>query len=212
MSRLTCTQQHFTIPSQPVTVPTVSRNGGLVTEENVQELSKEEKYRLRATVLLTFTPGKPVDNLDLLAGREKQISKVLETVFSPGQHAAIYGERGVGKSSLANLIYDIVFSTGKENFIPVRINCGNLISFHEIWREIFRQIQIASKEGEVLMEDQVSDTPNSEAIRHIFEQASNPSIVVIDEFDRVDATTAAAMSDTIKTLSDRAVDTTLVIV
>jgi len=137
---------------------------------------------------------------------------VLETVFSPGQHAAIYGERGVGKSSLANLIYDIVFATGKENFIPVRVNCSNMVSFHEIWREIFRQIQMNSKEGEVLMEDQVSDTPNSEDIRHIFEQASNPSIVVIDEFDRVDATTAAAMSDTIKTLSDRAVDTTLVIV
>jgi ABC-type transport system involved in cytochrome bd biosynthesis fused ATPase/permease subunit len=91
-----------------------------VVEENVQELGKEEKYRLRATVLLTFTPGKPVDNLDLLAGREKQIGKVLEAVFSPGQHAAIYGERGVGKSSLANLIYDMVFAAGKETFIPVR--------------------------------------------------------------------------------------------
>ncbi len=172
----------------------------------------EAKYRLRALVHTTFTPGTPISNLDLLAGRDRQIDKVLETVFSPGQHAAIYGERGVGKSSLANLIYDIVFATGKENFIPVRVNCSNMVSFHEIWREIFRQIQMNSKEGEVLMEDQVSDTPNSEDIRHIFEQASNPSIVVIDEFDRVDATTAAAMSDTIKTLSDRAVDTTLVIV
>jgi energy-coupling factor transporter ATP-binding protein EcfA2 len=159
----------------------------------------------------TFTPGTPISNLDLLAGRDKQIDKVLETVFSPGQHAAIYGERGVGKSSLANLIYDIIFATGKENFIPVRVNCSNMVSFHEIWREIFRQIQMGSAEGEVLMEDQVSDTPNSEDIRRIFEQASNPSIVVIDEFDRVDATTASAMSDTIKTLSDRAVDTTLVI-
>jgi len=45
----------------------------------------------------------------------------------------------------------------------------------------------------------------------IYTGADNPSIVVIDEFDRVDTTTASAMSDTIKTLSDRAVDTTLVI-
>jgi len=183
-----------------------------VTEENVQELSKEEKYRLRATVLLTFTPGKPVDNLDLLAGREKQISKVLEAVFSPGQHAAIYGERGVGKSSLANLIYDMVFAAGKETFIPVRINCSAIISFNEIWREIFKQVHLHSVRGDSMLEDQVSDTPNSEEIRQIFDQASNPSIVVIDEFDRVDEITAAAMSDTIKTLSDRGTDTTLVIV
>lgn len=182
-----------------------------MTDLPPQGLTKEEQYRLRAMVHMTFTPGTPISNLDLLAGRDKQIDKVLETVFSPGQHAAIYGERGVGKSSLANLIYDIVFATGKENFIPVRINCSNMIAFHEIWREIFRQIQVNSKEGKVLMEDQVSDIPNSEDIRRIFEQASNPSIIVIDEFDRIDAITAAAMADTIKTLSDRAVDTTLVI-
>jgi hypothetical protein len=36
--------------------------------------------------------------------------------------------------------------------------------------------------------------------------------VVIDEFDRVDAITASAMADTIKTLSDRDTDTTLVLV
>ena len=183
-----------------------------MTEKNGQSLSMEEKYRLRATVVLTFTPGKPVSNLDLLAGREKQIGKVLEAVFSPGQHAAIYGERGVGKSSLANLIYDMVFATGKESFIPVRINCSAMISYHEIWREIFRQIQLNSARGETMLEDQVSDTPNSEDIRQIFEQASNSSIVVIDEFDRVDEITAAAMSDTIKTLSDRDADTTLVLV
>jgi len=63
-----------------------------------------ESLRLRATILTTFTPGRPINKLDLLAGREEQISKVLEAVLSPGQHAAIYGERGVGKSSLANLI------------------------------------------------------------------------------------------------------------
>jgi hypothetical protein len=40
----------------------------------------------------------------------------------------------------------------------------------------------------------------------------NPSIVIIDEFDRTDQTTATLMADTIKTLSDRATDTTLVIV
>ena len=183
-----------------------------MTDDDRQELSREDKYRLRAAVLLTFTPGKPVSNLDLLAGREKQISKVLEAVLSPGQHAAIYGERGVGKSSLANLIYDMVSATGKNVFIPVQINCSTMVSFNEIWREIFKQIQLHTSSGEATLDEQVPDTPNSEDIRHIFTQVGSPTIVVMDEFDRVDDLVSVAMSDTIKTLSDRGTDTTLVLV
>lgn len=63
-----------------------------------------------------------------------------------------------------------------------------------------------------MLEDQVSDVPNSEDIRGIFAQVPVPSIVVLDEFDRIDSTTSSAMSDTIKTLSDHATDTTLVLV
>lgn len=175
-------------------------------------LSIEERLRLTATVLRTFTPGKPVSSLDLLAGRQKQIGKVLEAVYSPGQHAAIYGERGVGKSSLANLIYDMVRASGKERFIPVQINCSAIISFHEIWKEVFRQIQLLASRGDTGLDEQVPESPNSEDIRQIFLQVGSPSIVVMDEFDRVDEVVAAQMSDTIKTLSDRNVDTTLVLV
>lgn len=173
-------------------------------------LSTEQRFRLRGEIFTTFTPGTPVRKLDLLAGREKQIDKTFEAVFSPGQHAVIYGERGVGKSSLANLVYDMVFANGKHMFIPARVNCSQMTSFHEIWREVFRELQMGSS-GHVALEDQVSDTPNSEDIRRIFSQVSAPSIVVLDEFDRLDQATAAAMSDTIKTLSDHAVDTTLVL-
>ena len=183
-----------------------------MTGRDQQPLSVEERMRLTAIVLTTFTPGKPVNNLDLLSGRQKQISKVLEAVLSPGQHAAIYGERGVGKSSLANLIYDMVRASGQKYFIPVQVNASAIISFHEIWREVFRQIQLLASRGETTLDEQVPDTPNSEDIRQIFHQVGSPSIVVIDEFDRVDDVVAGQMSDTIKTLSDRGVDTTLVIV
>ena len=73
---------------------------------------------------------------------------MLEVVFSPGQHAAIYGERGVGKSSLANLIYEMVAATGTDVFIPVQINCSRMVSSNEMWREVFRQIQLRTSRGE----------------------------------------------------------------
>ena len=52
-----------------------------------------------------FSPGAPIDDLNLLAGRAKQIDQMLDAVLQRGQHAILYGERGVGKSSLANTFY-----------------------------------------------------------------------------------------------------------
>jgi Cdc6-like AAA superfamily ATPase len=177
-------------------------------------MTTEEKIRRKSLIHSTFTPTTPINRLDLFSGREQQVDRVLGAVFSPGQHAAIYGERGVGKSSLANIIYDMVVATGRDTFIPARIICSAAIAFHEIWREIFRQLSITQgPESESLnLEDQLSDTPNSEEIRVLFEKVRNPSIIVVDEFDRTEHITATFMADTIKTLSDTATNTTLVIV
>lgn len=174
-------------------------------------LSTEDKYRLKGTVLTTFTPGRPVRDLDLLAGRNEQIGKVLDAVLSPGQHAAIYGDRGVGKSSLANLIYDMIFASGKQGFIPVQVNCSVAVSFPEIWAEVFRQIEKNSQTPHLLA--QLPEySPNPEDIRSILASVDGPSIIVLDEYDRVGDEVSVAMADTIKTLSDRDVPATLVLV
>src|ERR1700682_1156763 len=113
MSSAICTQSYITCILDVFTVLYVSGDVVIMTSIDPQALSDEDKLRLRTLVHTTFTPGTPVNRLAMLAGRIKQIDKVLEAVFSPGQHAAIYGERGVGKSSLANLIYDIIFQIGR---------------------------------------------------------------------------------------------------
>lgn len=48
-----------------------------------------------------FTPGSPVNERDLFSGRIEQIQSVLDAVTQRGYHAVLYGERGVGKTSLA---------------------------------------------------------------------------------------------------------------
>lgn len=171
----------------------------------------DEPLRLRAAVLSAFTPGLPVNHLDLLAGRSQQITKILEAVISPGQHATIYGERGVGKSSLANLVYDMVFASGQQNYIPVRINCSVSMTFSDIWLEIFRQLEEMTEAKDLILSFP-EHNPSGEDIRNILRKVARPSIIVIDEYDRVDESVATNMADTIKTLSDRGVPTTLVIV
>ena len=47
-----------------------------------------------------FRPAAPIDRRDLFAGRAQQIADLFSIVSQPGQHAIVYGERGVGKTSL----------------------------------------------------------------------------------------------------------------
>jgi Cdc6-like AAA superfamily ATPase len=51
-----------------------------------------------------FTPHQPISEIDLLFGRQSEVQKLVETLNTPGQHVLLYGERGVGKSSLANVV------------------------------------------------------------------------------------------------------------
>jgi hypothetical protein len=102
----------------------------------------------------------------------------------------------------------MVFASGKQGYKPATVTCSTSIQFTDIWKSAFRTLGL--NEIEVIKE--LGDNPNSENVRHLFEKVDKPSIVVIDEFDRAEDLVSAAMSDTIKTLSDRDVPTTLVIV
>jgi Cdc6-like AAA superfamily ATPase len=51
-----------------------------------------------------FTPHQPISERQLLFGRQEELRALLETINTPGQHVLLYGERGVGKSSLANVV------------------------------------------------------------------------------------------------------------
>jgi Cdc6-like AAA superfamily ATPase len=184
-----------------------------VSDDAVQVPPEGQRLAMMSSVIYeTFTPSTAVSKLDLFAGRQGEIQRVFGAVFSPGQHAAIYGERGVGKTSLANIIYDVVVATGRDNYIPARVNCSQGITFVEIWQGILKQLPVFKGPDTFHLDDQLPSAPNSEEIRGLLEQIDNPSIIVIDEFDRVEQETATAMADTIKTLSDRASQATLVIV
>ncbi|MGP4130004.1 hypothetical protein OJE16_09635 [Pantoea tagorei] len=48
-----------------------------------------------------FTPSKPISSPENLRGRNEEIAKILGALTTPGMHCMIYGDRGIGKSSLA---------------------------------------------------------------------------------------------------------------
>lgn len=66
-------------------------------------LEREVKIA-RSGVRNVFTPHQPVAQHTFLYGRSTAVKTLVETLNTPGQHVLLYGDRGVGKSSLANVV------------------------------------------------------------------------------------------------------------
>ncbi len=177
-------------------------------------MTNEEQIFLKAKINEAFTPSAPINNSDLFAGRRTQIDRVIQAIFQRGQHAIIFGERGVGKTSLANIIFDLMVLAGKSEFQVAKHTCGADVTFASMWRAIFRQISVIRNTSDQLtLDGMLPDDVGSEDIRETFQSADSPSIIIIDEVDRIAATeTAVLLADTIKSLSDNSANTTLVLV
>lgn len=73
-------------------------------------LHREERIK-RSGVRGIFTPHQPIDSVELFAGRQQEVRGLIEHLNTPGQHALLYGDRGVGKSSLANITTRLIFES-----------------------------------------------------------------------------------------------------
>jgi len=122
-------------------------------------MENNERFRLIALIHLAFTPGAPIDREDLFAGRKKQRERLIGTIFQKGQHAILFGERGVGKTSLANTIFDFLVLMGQFKYQRARVNCSETLEFADIWKSVFKQLTLNSEDATSTMEDAVPDSP-----------------------------------------------------
>lgn len=101
---------------------------------------RREKLIVKSKVREVFTPFSPVHKSELLSGREAEILSVISSINTPGQHALIYGNRGIGKSSLANVIAEI--AKDALNYSVYIKKCSTDDSFMSIISEVLEQLGI----------------------------------------------------------------------
>jgi Cdc6-like AAA superfamily ATPase len=182
-------------------------------------------YRRMAIAGGAFSPSAPISRVTLFAGREEQIMRCIDIVYRRGQHAIIFGERGVGKTSFANLIADFISRSDKADapptFLTPRVNCTATSDYDSIWREVFGRISFINEIGKdkQLIGDFASTLSKGKldpgVVQNTLEAIAvqQDIIIVIDEFDRLqDAKSKRLMADTLKTLSDHSIGATVFIV
>jgi Cdc6-like AAA superfamily ATPase len=155
-----------------------------------------------------FTPSAPIDNQALFAGRVNQLNRIIGAVTQRGQHAILFGERGVGKTSLANVLLKILRGS-QEQLKSVIVNCDSEDRFDLLWCKIFLELE----NTQTL--DFEPHQVNPEFIRlRLQRQITGSAIIIVDEMDRLnrDSSFTASMADTIKTLSDHSTNITLILV
>jgi Cdc6-like AAA superfamily ATPase len=181
-------------------------------------LMPEDWSALRAEVTEAFSPGAPVQERDLFSGRATQIALLEDAVNQRGRHAIVFGERGVGKTSLVNVLPLVMHRPNRE-LIYVRVNADPTDDFVSLWKKVFKRMSYvaSSIDGPItkrLSEDFGSAlTPDD--VQLVLSEFSNNHvpIIVLDEFDRLkDKTTNQLVADTIKALSDYSVNATVVVV
>lgn len=173
-----------------------------------------------------FTPAAPIDRLRLFAGRDQQRRAVLDAIFQRGRHAVLFGERGVGKTSLASVLREFLETAGQSVIAP-RVNCDDGDDYSAIWRKAFDDLQFTEQRRTVgftgglravvhsandLLGKREPITPHD--VRLLLERLGAQAllVVIVDEFDRVADRLGTQFADTIKMLSDQSVSATLVLV
>jgi Cdc6-like AAA superfamily ATPase len=169
-----------------------------------------------------FMPASPIMDKDLFAGRIHQLRSVMDAINQSGQHAVLYGERGVGKTSLANVLAPLARAIHPD-LASAKVNCDGTDTLDSVWRKAFQELtqtverRSAGFTGELRAEiaslaDALPRRATPADIRTALAGVEAPLLLIFDEFDRLPAPAARLFTDVIKGLSDYAVPTTVVVV
>jgi Cdc6-like AAA superfamily ATPase len=186
-------------------------------------MEQQEYLRRQTLVSKAFRPGGPIDDDALFAGRRTQMIRVIDTIEQPGQHAAIYGGRGVGKTSLAKVMVKAL-GGGRLAF---HYTSSTTDTFDSTWRAVLADLQlttvvatvgfgsqdreIVQAASDLLPDDEIRADDVRRAL--IVLVRARPFVLFVDEFERpTDSEIKAKFADLIKILSDQLVPATLVLV
>jgi ABC-type dipeptide/oligopeptide/nickel transport system ATPase component len=177
-------------------------------------MTSEDFRKLRIQIHKVFLPGTPITKYELFTGRNEQMGKAMSAILQPGRHVILFGERGVGKTSLAKVLVDLQRNDGYHTLETGTINCDESDDFTSLWHKAFRVLPYTEEDGKTIYMDKLlPEVVYPDDVRYCLSRFKSPSLIVLDEVDQLkDQEAKNLLAATIKTLSDHSSDTTLILI
>ena len=200
------------------------------TDTDTDLLTPEEAQNLSYKAGRAFSPTAPIDQIALFSGRVVQRTQLIDAVLQRGQHAILFGERGVGKTSLAGVLADMLRAVegDPEKTITSHVmltTCQSTDTFDTLWRRAVAESGIPTierkpgfgREPEVRVQDVFAGiekiTPEDVRSRLTPIGEAGLLVLIFDEFDRLRRRDGKDLfAELVKTLSDHITPMTIVLV
>ncbi len=157
----------------------------------------------RTRIHAAFDAGMPVEHRAGLAGRARELDRLVEAVLEHGKHGIVFGARGSGKTSLVRVFGDLADEGGATVLYNL---AGGDIDFSELCRPYLVELMSIPGEGvrRIDIHPLLTAPFDARQIASVLaEKVRRPTILVLDEFDRIETpATKTEMATLMKLLSD----------
>ncbi len=175
----------------------------------------------RVALRNAFTPAQPVTDRRMFAGRLRTLARLIEVIEDRLSHVIVFGERGIGKTSLLHILSDLA---QESRYLVLRGTCGAGSRFDEMFRRLLDEVPVLYlknmsptdqqvEEGATLASRLPSGPFDARELSELLSQVTGTRILILlDEYDRLENEQFRQYTaELIKNLSDRAAPVQLII-
>ncbi|PJG49581.1 ATPase [Sphingobium sp. LB126] len=141
----------------------------------------------RDSIYAAFNTAMPVTDRHGLAGRNSELEKLVEAIVVQRKHAVIFGTRGSGKTSLARVFGDLADEAG---CIALYASANGEADFDSLFRPFLTELPMSNTGQERVRKMMGERLDVSRLSALLVEEVRERSILIIDEYDRVQSETA----------------------
>ncbi len=188
-------------------------------------ISNMDESSFREILKQNLTPSRAITSPEHLRGRERMLMQISRAFNSPGKHVFIFGDRGVGKTSLAQTAASIQQSSDAE---PILVSCAGSTFFGAVRDAVKQSLPLGDlvfkkkveqklrggsssfgfdlgrtlESGVIPQIDSVNDAV--QLLRFLAEFHSREPVIIFDEFDQLlGDEDRKACADVVKHVSER---------